>query len=327
MTFAEQIDFPNLMESVALHLLGEPNRKLSNPQKLRWGNHGSMSVDPVKGTFYDHEVKKGGGVLDLIEHILGCDRAAAMGWLQDNGFVSARRHVPGRESRQSAPRSAPTRSLKTVAATYDYTDEDGALQFQVVRYKPKEFRQRRPLENGQWAWNLDGVRRVLYRLPELIEAVAAGHIILIPEGEKDCDNVRSLGFAATNCAGGAKKWRDDYNEHLRNADVVLLPDHDESGREHAEHVAASLHGIAKRVRVLDLAQVWPECPKKGDVTNWIEDGDGTREKLTTLIEALPTWKATNSEAPRPLMREDAASRSVPHRCAWSGARTCRSRHP
>src|SRR6516165_6058114 len=60
MSFAEQIDFPNLMESVALHLLGEPNRKLSTSRKLRWGNHGSMSVDLVKGTFYDHEVGKGG---------------------------------------------------------------------------------------------------------------------------------------------------------------------------------------------------------------------------------------------------------------------------
>ena len=66
------------MEPVARRLLGEPNSKLSKPQKeLRWGNHGSMSVDLVKGTFYDHEVKKGGGVLDFIVHILGCDNHAA----------------------------------------------------------------------------------------------------------------------------------------------------------------------------------------------------------------------------------------------------------
>jgi hypothetical protein len=302
MSFAENINFPNLMESVALHLLGEPNRKLSTTTKLRWGNHGSMSVDLVKGTFYDHEVKKGGGVLDFIVHILGCDNhAAAKRWLQDSGHVSARRHVQ-RSARQSAPRSATTRSLRTVVATYDYTDEDGVLQYQVVRFEPKDFRQRRPIENGKWAWNLNGVRRVLYRLPETIEAVATGHVIVITEGEKDCDNVRSLGFAATTCVGGAKKWRDDYNKYLRGADLILLPHNDESGREHAELIAASLHGIAKRVRVLDIAQVWPECPEKGDISDWIAAG-GTAEKFKRLVEALPTWKATSTEAPRSLMRE------------------------
>jgi hypothetical protein len=301
MSFAEKIDWPSIIESVARHLLGEPNPKLSNSRKLRWGRNGSMSVDLEKGTFYDHEAKIGGGVTDLIKYKIGCDHAAAVRWLQAEGYVD--RPTLGRP--QPAPKPAPTQSLKTIVATYDYTDENGVLQFQVVRYEPKGFSQRRPLENGKWGWNLDGVRRVLYPLPELIEAVAAGRIIFITEGEKDCDNVRNhLGFAATTCAGGAKKWRNDYNNYLRDADVVLLPHNDESGREHAELVAVSLHGIAKRVRVLDLSQVWPECPKKGgDVTNWIEDGGGTAEKLMTLIEALPTWKATKTEAPRALMRE------------------------
>jgi hypothetical protein len=163
------------------------------------------------------------------------------------------------------------------------------LQFQVVRYEPKEFRQRRPIENDQWAWNLDGVRRIPYHLPELIEAVAAGRTIHITEGEKDCDNDRSLGVVATTCAGGAKKWRNDYNQYLRKADVVLLPHNDEGGREHAEIVASSLHGIARRVRVLDLAKVWPECPEKGgDLSDWIEAG-GTAEKLKAFIEVLPDW--------------------------------------
>ena len=36
---------------------------------------------------------------------------------------------------------------RTVVATYDYQDEDGRLLFQVLRYSPKGFAQRRP--NGQ----------------------------------------------------------------------------------------------------------------------------------------------------------------------------------
>lgn len=34
--------------------------------------------------------------------------------------------------------------------SYDYKDIDGTLLFQVVRYEPKTFKQRRPNGNGQW---------------------------------------------------------------------------------------------------------------------------------------------------------------------------------
>ena len=63
---------------------------------------------------------------------------------------------------------------RNVVARYDYTDEDGKLLFQVMRYDPKGFSQRRPDGNDGWAWKLGDTRRVLYRLPEVIEAVAIG---------------------------------------------------------------------------------------------------------------------------------------------------------
>ena len=51
-------------------------------------------------------------------------------------------------------------------ATYQYTDETGVLLYEVLRYEPKTFRQRRPDGNGGWIWQLGDVRRVPYRLPE-----------------------------------------------------------------------------------------------------------------------------------------------------------------
>ena len=74
-----------------------------------------------------------------------------------------------------------------IVATYNYTDPHGHGLFQVVRYDPKGFRQRRPGPDGEWIWNLKGVRRVLYRLPEVIAAVKAGRTIYVAEGEKDVD--------------------------------------------------------------------------------------------------------------------------------------------
>src|SRR5437588_16042 len=54
---------------------------------------------------------------------------------------------------------------RMIEATYDYTDEVGGLVFQVVRFQPKDFRQRRPLADGEWEWNLRGITPPLYRFP------------------------------------------------------------------------------------------------------------------------------------------------------------------
>jgi hypothetical protein len=68
-----------------------------------------------------------------------------------------------------------------IVATYNYTDENGTLLFQKVRYAPKAFRQRRPDGNGGWSWNLNGVRSVLYQLPEVTEHIEKGCAIWIAE--------------------------------------------------------------------------------------------------------------------------------------------------
>ncbi len=172
---------------------------------------------------------------------------------------------------------------RRIVATYDYRDEEGRLVYQVVRYAPKDFRQRRPDGTGGWIWNLDGVPPMLYRLPELRAADPAECVFLV-EGEKDADNVAGLGLVATTNAGGAAQWREDFAEALRDRVVILLPDNDEAGCKHAETVAHSLNGVAAEVRVLDL----PDLPPKGDVSDWLAAG-GTAEELQRLAAEAPLW--------------------------------------
>jgi putative DNA primase/helicase len=172
-----------------------------------------------------------------------------------------------------------------IRATYDYLEETGKILLQVVKFEPKGFRQRQPDGKGGWKWNLKGVRRVLYRLPEIIKA----DLVLITEGEKDADNIASMGLAATTCAGGAGKWREEYSQALRGKAVVILPDNDDPGRKHAEQVAEVLSGIAKSVKVVAL----PGLPEKGDVSDWLKAG-GTRKALESLINGTPVWTKADS---------------------------------
>lgn len=180
----------------------------------------------------------------------------------------------------------PARKRKPrIVATYKYVDEGNQLLYEAVRLDPKDFRQRRPdpkAKDGH-AWNLNGTRRVLYRLPEVLETIRAGGTLFYVEGEKDADNLRSAGLRATTHAGGAKAWRPaDYVEALRGARVVILPDDDEPGRDLGRTIAKSLVNVAAEVRVLNLGR-----PGVKDVSDWLAAG-GTPDELQRLAAAAPT---------------------------------------
>lgn len=135
-------------------------------------------------------------------------------------------------------------------AIYTYNDENGEQLFQAVRFPGKKFRQRHWGENREEIWSMEGVRRVPYRLPEVISAVAAGKTIYVCEGEKDVHALLEAGKEATCNPMGAGKWRPEYAEFLRGANVIIVADRDEPGRTHAETVKASLLGLARAVWVV-----------------------------------------------------------------------------
>jgi len=276
-----------------------------------------------------HVMVKGGAT--LVHCHAGCSQEAVIAGLRDKGLWQ--------EHRSSRPQAA------RVVATYNYVTADGALAHQTLRLDPKSFRQRRPApEAGLWIWGLgtgeymrtgpakdwqtikeerfaewpagkekirfDAANLVLYRLPGVIAAVKAGKTIFVCEGEKDADNIAALGFTATTNAMGAGrgKWLPGYSETLRGADVVLLPHNDDVGREHSNRIAASLHGIAKRIRVLDIAKVWPECGAGQDISDWLA-AIGTAETLTALIQALPEWPPLPARL-RPLTLAEFLSKQI-----------------
>jgi hypothetical protein len=208
-------------------------------------------------------------------------------------------------------------------ARYDYVDEAGHLLFQVVRYAPKEFRQRRPDGQDGWVWNLDGIPRVLYRLPELIEAIGNDRPVVIVEGERDVDSLCKHSIPATCNPGGASKWRDEFARPFTGANVIIIPDNDVIGRAHAEQVAASIAAVARRVRVLDIALHWSECPERGDISDWFTAG-GTPEAFWNLVEQTSEWQISRTERqPNETSRQEGkelvircASEITPERTDW-----------
>lgn len=187
-------------------------------------------------------------------------------------------------------------SSLNIAQTYPYRNADGSPAFEVVRGEPKTFRTRRSDGNGGHVWNLDGVTRVLYRLPELVKA-DPNTDVFVTEGEKDCDALRARGLTATCNPHGAGKWRPEYGVHLKGRKVVILPDYDTPGQAHGLEVARQLSGIAASVKLVNLFD-GPIPDKHGrDVSDYLQNH--SEKDLVRLAAAAPAWMPATPAPEKP----------------------------
>jgi hypothetical protein len=170
-------------------------------------------------------------------------------------------------------------------AAYDYTDAHGKLLYQVCRYEPKRFGHRQSDGHGGWIYK-GTTNRVLYRLPELIAFPDA--TVFICEGEKDADNVATLGLCATTVASG--KWTDDCVNALAGRDCWILEDNDDSGRTKALQAAKLLHPVAKSVKIIKL----PGLTQGGDISDWLDMGH-TKAELEDTCCSTSDWKPESSQ--------------------------------
>jgi 5S rRNA maturation endonuclease (ribonuclease M5) len=190
------------------------------------------------------------------------------------------------------------RERPKVVAEYPYTDEQGEVLYVVRRLEPgydgerKTFRQFRP----DGSPGVKGIRRVLYRLPEVLAEAKAGGTIFVVEGEKDADNLAKIGAVATCNVTGAGKWHDDYVRCLRGAgEVVVICDRDDPGRKHAAQVVESVERAGIPVRALE--------PAKGkDVSDHLAAGLGYDELVP--MDPRPTNPKNEGSARIPGPRND-----------------------
>jgi hypothetical protein len=232
-------------------------------------NH-SLTVNSNKNIWNDFGANGGGGdIFAFWMHETNCSfREAVTELARIAGMALPGEQQSPSDGRGASPMSQPppshdgqrAASKREIVATYDYKDVDGGLLYQVVRFEPKSFSQRRPLpgEPGKWIWGLTAGRYIrgrngnfyqatherleqwrgaeqrefedcahgLYRFPELREEMLQNaderRIIFVTEGEKDAETLAGWGLVATTNSGGAGKWRLDHAEQLRGADVVIV---------------------------------------------------------------------------------------------------------
>lgn len=175
----------------------------------------------------------------------------------------------------------PRPSRRTRVGAYNYCSSDGAVAFRKVRYAVEcadgglgksfgyEYRARdldelcrgRPTGTGFWLHGKPpGADQLIYGLPEVRRALAAGQDVWWTEGEKDADALAALGVTATSHHGGAghvsasqAAWLSDPSSHSR---VLLVADRDLRGMNDVVRRYDLLRAtgvLAKRIRILRAA--------------------------------------------------------------------------
>ncbi|OGK97956.1 MAG: hypothetical protein A2W08_11790 [Candidatus Rokubacteria bacterium RBG_16_73_20] len=145
---------------------------------------------------------------------------------------------------------------------------------------------------------MSGVRRVLYRLPELAEATRLFHV----EGEGCADALVRLGLRATTTAGGAQSWRDEFADQAKAAavpEIIVLPDRDAPGETYATNTARGYASRGLHTKVLHL----PDLAEHGDVVDWIAarraaglDDSAIQKELERLADEAPMFDASPAPA-------------------------------
>ncbi len=317
----------NLAEVASYYAARDPDLKQGRaaqwrgPCPIHRGQNDNFAVEAATGLWYCHsQCGRGGDIFDLEQALNGGSFSAAKAEVfRLIGRVEPEYRRYDTRAKRAVSGTAPTEPTKlsdepgalNEIERYPYVDSDGNILFEVVRYTDdkggKAFKQRRPDGQGGWVWNLNGVERVPYRLPAILNAAAP---IFLVEGEKDVHTLESWDAVASCNPGGSGSSRlyEQWTEDFRGRDVVILPDNDGPGRKHAVAVAAALLGTAASIKVVEL----PGLADKGDVTDWRDTG-GTFERLWELAqEAVPLDAAALSEL---LARWGLASEVADHQTA------------
>lgn len=268
---------------LGIRLRGEGNQKTATrcAVSAHKPDHWCVSINVEKQIWHCNDHGDGGSIIDwlMLER-----NQSDVEVFKSLALEMEKRNLNPTESKKRNPQ---------ISGTYDYTDPQGNLVYQVVRYEPKEFRQRRPDDKGGWIWNMEGVSRLPYRIGETMMATT----VVITEGEKDADSIRLCGMTATCNVGGAGKWLDAYSEFLKGKDIIVIPDNDDAGKKHSDQIVKSLDEKALSLKLIQIP-----APYK-DASDYISSFVGIAEASKALKELIDKTPHTLKPLPVYTMAE------------------------
>lgn len=232
----------------------------------------SLSINLFTGLYRCFGCDAKGDIFSFIQFKNNCDFPTALKDLADFLGVD-----PNLKSSKKV-KSKKTKPKKgDLDCTYNYVNLKGEVIHQTVRYKnPKSFSQRIPSPDkpDEYIWSLRGVETIPYNLPEVDKA----DTVYIVEGEKDSDRLKQIGLTATCNAMGSGKWPDHLTPYFKNKNIIILPDNDQPGKDHAKLVANKLSNVARSIKIIEL----PNLPESGDIFDWLSAGN-TKADLQEVV--------------------------------------------
>ena len=133
---------------------------------------------------------------------------------------------------------------------------------------------------------LNGLELPLYNICAVNQARKSGQIVFVVEGEKDVDTLQSLGYIATTKPNGAQNhWTTNFIEPLKDLNVIVLLDNDESGADCGKMAIMALLDVTASLKVIPSACLYSELPNKGDISDifYILGAEKTKELLNNAI--------------------------------------------
>lgn len=180
---------------------------------------------------------------------------------------------------------------KQLVAEYRYTDIDGNYLYSKLRYEGegiegKKIRYGRIID-GKFTTGKGDIKGELYNIRAIRDAIEKDRTVFYVEGEKDVETMKGLGLVAVT-AGGTGDWKSDFSKYFIGVhDLVIIADNDTPGEELANTVSRDLRDVVFKQRIIR-----PSSFRHGDVTDYIENENGSREGLFRLMSEAEVTTAS-----------------------------------
>lgn len=219
----------------------------------------------------------------LIHCHAGCDLESILNAV---GLKKSDLFYVDKQQSNSWQRYVESRERRRIEETYDYVDCNGAYMYTKIRLAGKKLLYG-ILKDNRFQYGLGSKNRrelkALYFNPKALkQAILEGKNIYYCEGEKDCNSLIKRGYT-TLTAGGTCDWQPEFAAVLKGANVIILADNDQPGRQLACRVEDDLKEVAKSVKVIIPT---PDLPK-GDISDYFVAGH-TNEDFEKLIQSAVT---------------------------------------